>query len=109
MPSSAAACGPQPELRSFVFGLVLLVFLSVSLLSLRPGGLRRQLRFVARRLRIVLVLGGIYVFATAIARLVVQRGPVVDWGPPVLAVGLAVAFLLFAQDPKPQAESASRS
>lgn len=81
----------------------------MTLLSLRPGGLRRQLRFAARRLRIVLVLGGIYVFATAFVRIFVQQGPIVDWGPPALAVVLAVAFLVLGQDPNPQSGTPSRS
>ena len=88
----------------------MLVFLSVTLLSLRPGGLRRQLRFAARRLRIVLILGGIYVFANAIVRVAFNDGPVVDWGPPALAVVLAVAFLFFGQDPAhaPEGSSSTR-
>jgi hypothetical protein len=101
MPRSRArhAFAAQPDLRSFVFGLVLLVFLSVTVLSLRPGGLRRQLRFAARRLRIILVLGGIYVFANAVVRVVFRDGPIVDWGPPALAVVLALAFVFLGQDP----------
>jgi len=79
-------------------------------LTLRPGGLRRQLRFAARRFRIVLVLGGVYVFANAFVRFVFQQGPVVDWGPPALAVVLALAFVFLGQDPKPsEVESPSRS
>jgi hypothetical protein len=101
------AHGPRPELRSFLFGLILLVFLSVTVLSFRPGGLRRQLRFAARRFRIVLVLGGIYVFANAIVRVVFQHGPIVDWGPPALAVVLALAFVFLGQDPVERSTSAS--
>ena len=86
-------------MRSFVIGLVLLVFLSLTVLSFRPGGLRRQLNFAARRLRIVLVLGGIYVVASTIIRLAFQQGPVVDYGLPVLAVVLVGAFLLLGRDP----------
>jgi hypothetical protein len=82
------------------------VFLSTTVLSLRPGGLRRQLRFAARRFRIILVLGGIYVFANAVARAFVQQGPIVDWGPPALALVLCAAFVFLGQDPKdPQSEA----
>ena len=77
------------------------------MLSFKPGGLRRQLRFAARRFRIVLVLGGIYVFANAIVRIAFQQGPVVDWGPPALAVVLALAFVFLGQDPRE--ETVSRS
>ena len=86
----------------------MLVFVSTTVLSIRPGGLRRQLRFAARRFRIIVVLGGIYVFANAIVRIVFVQGPVVDWGPPALAVVLGLVFLFIGQDPKP-AETSSRS
>ena len=69
------------------------------MLALKPGGLRRQLRFAARRFRIILVLGGIYVFANAVARAAFQQGPIVDWGPPALAVVLGLAFVFLGQDP----------
>ena len=97
MPEDRASA--LPELRSFLFGLVLLVFVSTTVLSLRPGGLRRQLRFAARRFRIILVLGGIYVFANAFVRVVFQEGPIVEWGPPAVAVALALAFVFVGQDP----------
>ena len=88
-------------MRAFILGLVLLVALSVSVLSLRPGGLRRQLRFAARRLRIVLVLGGIYVLGSTIVRLVAPpESTVGEFAPPILALGLAVAFLFIARDPE---------
>ena len=78
------------------------------MLSLRPGGLRRQLRFAARRFRIILVLGGIYVFANAIVRVAFQEGPIVDWGPPALAVVLALAFVFVGQDPADRSATPAR-
>jgi hypothetical protein len=79
-------------------------------LSLRPGGLRRQLRFAARRFRIILVLGGVYVFANAVVRFAFRQGPIVDWGPPALAAVLALVFVFIGQDPKPsEVGSPSRS
>ena len=84
---------------------MLLVFLSITVLSLRPGGIRRQLRFAARRLRLALVLGGIYVVATTLVRLFLPDGPVADWGLPGLAVVLAITFLVLGQEP---AESTTR-
>jgi hypothetical protein len=86
-------------LRGFLIGLIFLVGLSVSVLSLRPGGLRRQLRFVARRFRITLVLGGIFIVGSLIIRLAFPDGVVADYGPPALAIVLAVAFLVFGRDP----------
>lgn len=88
-------------MRSFVIGLIFLGLFSVTVLSLRPGGLRRQLRFAARRFRIVLVLGGIYVAVSTIVRLVVQQGPVLDFGLPAFAILLAVVFLVVGREPEP--------
>jgi hypothetical protein len=87
--------------RSFVLGLFLLTAVAATVLSLRPGGLRRQLRFAARRLRIVLVLGGVYIFASMILRLAFPQGPVADYAPPALAIVLAVVFVVAARDPSP--------
>ena len=96
-------------MRGFLIGLVFFVGLSVSVLSLRPGGLRRQLRFVARRFRLTLVLGGLFFIGSLIIRLAFPDGVVADYGPPVLAIALAVAFLVFgrdpAQDPSPPARN----
>ena len=92
-------------MRGFVIGLLLLLFLSITVLSLRPGGIRRQLRFAARRLRLALVLGGIYVVATTLTRIFFPDGPVADWGLPALALVLAITFLVLGQD---SAEPASR-
>jgi hypothetical protein len=85
--------------RGFLLGLVLLTGLAVSVLALRPGGFRRQLRLVARRFRIVLALGGAYVFGSLVIRLVFTSGPVNEWGPIALALVLAVIFVVAAADP----------
>ena len=88
-------------MRGFLLGLVLLTGLAVSVLALRPGGFRRQLRLVARRFRIVLALGGAYVFGSLVIRLVFTSGPVNEWGPIALALVLAVIFVVAAADPPP--------
>ncbi len=88
-------------MRGFLIGFLVLVFFSITVLSIRPGGLRRQLRFAARRLRIALSLGGVYVFTTGVLRIAFPDGPITDWGPPLLALALCVLFLVFAQDPAP--------
>jgi hypothetical protein len=85
--------------RGFVVGLVMLTALAVSVLALRPGGFRRQLRLVARRFRIVLALGGAYVFGSLAIRLLFTSGPVNEWGPVALALILAVVFIFVAGDP----------
>jgi hypothetical protein len=85
--------------RGFLLGLILLTGFAVTILSLRPGGLRRQLRFAARRFRIALALGGAYLIASSIIRLVFPSGPVADFGPPALAIVLSVIFIVMAQEP----------
>ncbi len=85
-------------MRGVLAGLVLLFGLSLTVLTLRPGGLRRQLPNVARRLRIVLALGGVYVFGSLVVRLLFTTGPVADYAPPALAVALLVAFVILARD-----------
>jgi O-antigen/teichoic acid export membrane protein len=73
--------------------------LSAIVLSIRPGGLRRQLRLAARRLRLVLVLGGVYLIFSTVIRVFFPNGWVGDYAPPVMALVLAGAFLVLAQDP----------
>jgi len=85
--------------RGFAFGLVVLVGLSLAVLSIRPGGLRRQLRFAARRFRIVLVLAGIWTFGSLAIRVAFPSGLLLDYGPAVLGIVLAIAFLFMARDP----------
>ena len=82
-----------------MLGLLIVVAMSLSILSLRPGGIRRQLRFAARRFRIVLVLGGVYLAGSLIIRLAFPTGPVSDYGLPILAILLAAVFLLVGRDP----------
>jgi hypothetical protein len=93
-------------LRGFAFGLILIVVLGLTILSLRPGGIRRQLRFAARRLRIALILGGFFLLGSVIIRLLFPQGAVADYGPPALAVALAAVFLVVGRDP-PRARQGS--
>jgi len=85
--------------RGFLFGLLLLGAVSLSVLSLRPGGLRRQLRFAARRLRLVLILGGVYLAFSTLVGLFFPHGPIAEYGPPVMALVLLAVFLVAARDP----------
>jgi hypothetical protein len=87
--------------RGFVFGILLLAVLTITILSLRPGGIGKQLRFAARRLRIVLALGGAYVVASTIIRIVFPSGPISDYGPPGIAVVLFAIFMVVGRDPAP--------
>ena len=88
-------------MRGFFIGLLLVVVLSATILTLRPGGIRKQLRMAGRRLRIFLVLGGLYLAASVVIRVFFPQGPVADYGPPAVAVILALVFLIVAQDPAP--------
>jgi hypothetical protein len=94
-------------MRGLFIGLVLIVGLTATILSLRPGGLRRQLRFALRRFRIVLVLGGVYVMGSAVIRIAFPQGPVSDFGPPILAVILSAVFLVLGHDPVTEAPGSS--
>jgi hypothetical protein len=87
--------------RGFLFGFVLLLGFSLTLLSLRPGGIKRQLRFAARRFRIALALGGIFLLGSSIIRLAFPEGAVADFGPAALATVLGGVFYVLAQDPAP--------
>jgi hypothetical protein len=89
--------------RGFLIGIVLVTALTATILSVRPGGLRQQMRFAARRFRIALALGGIYVVASLVIRLAFPSGPVSDFGPAAVAVVLCVAFLVAGRDPIRQA------
>jgi hypothetical protein len=86
-------------MRPIVEGLVLMVALSVIVLSIKPGGLRRQLRLAARRLRLVLLLGGVYFVLSTAIRVFLPDGWVSDYGPLAIALVLAGALLVLAQDP----------
>jgi hypothetical protein len=85
--------------RGFLIGLALVVVLGMSILSMRRGGLRRQLRFAARRFRLALALAGVYLVGSAVFRLGFPEGQVADFGPPILALALLAVFVVFGQDP----------
>jgi hypothetical protein len=92
-------------MRGVVFGFVVLIVLGVTVLSFRPGGIRRQLGFVARRFRIMLVLGGIFVAGSTIIRVAAPEGAIADYGPPALAIVLAGVFMIIGRDPAGTTES----
>jgi len=88
--------------RGIFLGAIVAFGLTLTVLSLRPGGIRRQLRLIGRRFRIVLVLLGLYAFGSLVIRLVFPSGPIADWGPPAMATVMAVTFLVVGQDPVDQ-------
>lgn len=88
-------------MRGFLVGILLLPLLVITVLSLRPGGLRQQLRFAARRLRLALVLAGVYLVGSAVLQLVARGTAFEEFGLPALAVVLCLVFVLVGQDPAP--------
>ncbi len=56
------------------------------------------MRYAARRFRLAIVLGGVYVLCSAIARIAFSDTFVTDWGLPALALALVVLFLIFGQN-----------
>lgn len=96
-------------MRGFLVGCVLLVVASLTLLSFRRGGLRRQLRFAVRRFKLALALAAVYLAFSALVRLAFPEGAIADFGPPVLAVILVAVFVVFGQDPALPADPRSRS
>jgi hypothetical protein len=85
-------------LRGFLLGVILIPIFVISLLSIRPGGLRNQLRNVARRLKLALILGGIYVLISAALRLLVPDKTLADLVTVAVALVLTVVFVFLSQD-----------
>ena len=90
-------------MRGLVLGLFLLPALVIAILSIRPGGLRLQLRNMRRRLKLALALAGVYLAASTLARLFFAERPAAEWGLVGLAAVLGVIFVVLAQDPEPAA------
>ncbi|MGI8564089.1 MAG: hypothetical protein ACR2MZ_11210 [Candidatus Dormibacter sp.] len=85
-------------MRGYLIGLLLLVVLVVSVLSLRPGGLRNQLRNVARRLKLALGLAGVYLALSTALRISFSGDSRAEWGSIALAVVVGGVFLVLSRD-----------
>ena len=85
-------------MRGFAIRLVMFSFVVISVLSLRPGGLRNQFRNVARRLKIALVLGGLYLVASGVLRLTVQDPNASTLATVGIALVLGLLFVFLAQE-----------
>lgn len=85
-------------MKGFLIGLVLIPVMVVSILSIRPGGLRRQLKHAGRRFRLVLVLAGIYLLGSTLIRVAFPHSRLGEYGPAALAVVLAGVFVVLGQD-----------
>ena len=86
-------------MRGILVGLFLLPLLVIAVLSIRPGGLRRQLRNMRRRLKLALALAGVYLAASTATKLLFADRPAAEWSLVALAVVLGVIFLVAGQDP----------
>jgi hypothetical protein len=84
--------------RGFLIGMFLLVFVVVSALSLRPGGLRNQLRNVARRFKLAMVLAGIYLLCSTALRVAFPSSGLAEIGMVALAGALCITFLVLSPD-----------
>lgn len=98
MPESLPTC-ETAAVKAVLFGLVLLPAAALAILSVRPGGLRRQLRHARRRLKIALVLGGVYLAVSTIARVLLPEGAELDTVLAGAGVVLGITFVVLAQDP----------
>lgn len=85
-------------MRGFVIGTALMLVVVVSVLSLRPGGLRNQLRNIARRLRLALILAGIYIVVSTVVRIALPGSGIGEIALVGIAALLAVVFLVLGQD-----------
>ena len=74
-------------------GLFILPVLVISILSIRPGGLRQQLRNARRRLKLALALAGIYLLASTGLRLLWGDSSRTEIGTAVTAAILGIVFL----------------
>lgn len=85
-------------MRGVLIGLVLLFVVAVSVLSLRPGGLRNQFRNMARRLKLALILVGIYLVVSGALRLAFPDSVTAEWAMAGIAVVLGITFVVLGQD-----------
>jgi hypothetical protein len=84
--------------RGFLAGMFLLVFVVFSALSLRPGGLRNQLRNVARRFKLAMLLAGVYLVSSTVLRVLFPNSTLAEVGMVALAAGLCITFLVLSPD-----------
>jgi hypothetical protein len=87
--------------RGVVIGLLALPVLAIAVLSIRPGGLRQQLRNVRRRFKIAMVLAGVYLAAYTVARIAFGTDTRADDALLALLAVEALIFVILAQDPRP--------
>jgi hypothetical protein len=84
--------------RGFLVGLLLIPVLVIGILSLRPGSLRNQFRNMARRLKLALILGGVYLLVSGAIRLLFPGSATGDYAIVGVALILALIFIVLTQD-----------
>jgi hypothetical protein len=84
--------------RGAIIGLALLGIVVFGALSLRPGGIRNQLRNIARRLKLALILGGIYMIISAGLRIALPDTAVAEWAPIGVGAVLALVFVAMSAE-----------
>jgi hypothetical protein len=84
--------------RGFLVGMFLLVFVVLSALSLRPGGLRNQLRNIGRRFKLAMILAGVYLLASTVLRVLFPDNTLAEIGMVAIAAGLCITFLVLSPD-----------
>jgi hypothetical protein len=85
-------------MRGFAIGLFVLVFVAVSVLSLRPGGLKNQLRNVLRRFRLAMLLTGVYLLCSAVFRVIIPDQNVSTWVTVAAGLILGLVFVFMSQE-----------
>ncbi|MBO0703225.1 MAG: hypothetical protein J2P38_09855 [Candidatus Dormibacteraeota bacterium] len=86
-------------MRGFLIAVVLACVLVGGVFSLRPGGLRVQLRLMKRRAKILFILAGIFIVVSFVIRVAAPNVTISDIGVIALGLAIAIAFLIWAQDP----------
>lgn len=86
-------------MRGLAIAIVLGCLLITGVFSLRPGGLRVQLRLMKRRFRVAFTLAGIFLVVSFVIRVAAPTTLISDIGVIALGLATAVAFLIWAQDP----------
>ena len=85
-------------MKGFLIGLIVMPALIGIFMARRPGGLLWQLRMIARRFRIMIIVVGVFLLGSSMLRLIFASGPISEYGQPILAFVLVVLFLFRAQD-----------
>lgn len=79
-------------------GAVVLPAIILITLSTRRGGLRNALRNIVRRLKLFLILAGVYLLGSGVIKVALDGRELGDYAVTGLAAVLALVFILQAPD-----------